>query len=300
MIDVSDTSSNRRDQIANFAEVLRNAKARRGVFEAVYFGPKPFKTIQEIAKFTNYNQKRVAEIACPLAREKLFEQFRVKVGGRRVTAYRKIRFVAANKVKILKLAQSYKKLGQYHTKTNPISLTKSRQRIVIRTPFLVRTKFIRIEDIKEFSRSGRVDSKRAPLAPTRLSELCIKKGFLRLLGENKVPKDWGGENNDIFTTRLTLFGKKRRAAFALKGPAKKGPLVPKMMGKNGDQIQRLFDTPAEVFFVQYEGEVKESIFKLMEDLARAKAIFGNCIYWGVIDEVATQRLRYAYPRIFHK
>lgn len=33
--------------------------------------------------------------------------------------------------------------------------------------------------------------------------------------------------------------------------------MPGMMGKNGDQIQRLFNTPADVFFVQYEGEVKE-------------------------------------------
>jgi len=106
----------------------------------------------------------------------------------------------------------------------------------------------------------------------------------------------GGESNDIFTDRVTLFGKKRRAGFALKGPAKKGALVPAKMGKNGDQIQRLFNTPASVFLVQYEGEVKESVYKLMEELAKARAITGGEIFWGVIDDDATKRLRKAYCR----
>src|SRR6266852_1195312 len=38
-------------------------------------------------------------------------------------------------------------------------------------------------------------------------------------------------------------------------PATTGPLVPGKMGKNGDQIQRLFGSPAQVFFVQYEEEI---------------------------------------------
>ena len=70
------------------------------------------------------------------------------------------------------------------------------------------------------------------------------------------------------------------------------------MGKNGDQIQRLFDTPASVFIVQYEGEVKESIYKLMEELAKARAITGGEIFWCVIDGDATKRLRKAYARVF--
>jgi len=92
----------------------------------------------------------------------------------------------------------------------------------------------------------------------------------------------------------------RRAAFALKGPAKTGALVPGKMGKNGDQVQRLFDTPASIFIVQYEGEVKESIYKLMEELAKARAITGGEIFWCVIDGDATKRLRKAYPRAFRK
>jgi hypothetical protein len=302
MINVSDSSSHRRDQIANFAEILRNAEAKQKVFKAVYRGKQRSKTIGEIAKATGYTPKRVAEIAGPLARgEKLFEQDRARHDGRSTTVYRKLPFVVANRSKILSLAADRKRLERYHTKTNPkinvtVRLSKG-QKISVRSPFPARSKFIHVEDVKEFSKARKIKSV-AGLRTARLSEAKTKAGILKLLGETKTPKDWGGEINDIFTDRVTVAGKRRRAAFALKGPAKKGALVPGKMGKNGDQIQRLFDSPASVFFVQYEGEVKESIYKLMEDLAKAKAIVGGQIFWGVIDDDATKRLRKAYPKTF--
>ncbi len=152
----------------------------------------------------------------------------------------------------------------------------------------------------QFSKVKAVRSIPQKLAPERLAEKEVKTGLLRLLKETKVPKDWGGESNDIFTTKLKIAGRTRRAAFALKGPAKKGPLVPGMMGKNGDQIQRLFASPAEVFFVQYEDEIKESVVALMEQLATARAALGEEVLFGVIDKDDTYRLRLAYPRAFHR
>jgi hypothetical protein len=304
MADVSDTSSHRRDQIANFAEILKNAPAKQKVFKAVYRGKKRSKTIGEVAKATGYSAKRVAEIAGPLARgEKLFEQDRARHDGRMTTVYKKLPFVVANRPRILSLARNPHQLDRYHTKTNPKIKVNVRiprgHKVAMTVPFRVRSKFIRVEDISEFSKAGKVRST-AGLTPVRLSEARTKKAILKLLGETKMPKDWGGENNDIFTDRVTLFGKKRRGAFALKGPAKKGALVPGKMGTNGDQIQRLFDTPASAFLVQYEGEVKESIYKLMEELAKARAITAGEIFWGVIDDDATKRLRKAYPRAFQK
>lgn len=303
MADVSDTSSNRRDQIANFAEILSSAPARQEVFSAIYRGKKGTKTIGEIAEATGYSAKRVAEIAHPLARgEKLFEQDRERHDGKVTTVYRKIPFVTRNRQQILSRARGGRRaLERYHTKTNPkinvnVRFAKG-HKVSVRVPFKVRSKFIRIEDLKEFSKAkgvGSIDG----LSPPRLSEARTKAGILELLGETKTPKDWGGENNDIFTDRATLFGKKRRAAFALKGPAKSGALVPAKMGKNGDQIQRLFDTPASIFIVQYEGEVKESIYKLMEELAKARAITSGEVFWCVVDDAATKRLRKAYPRSF--
>src|ERR1700674_1607833 len=263
MANVSDSSSHRREQIANFAEILRNSPARQKIFKAVYRGKQRSKTIGEIARATGYSAKRVAEIAGPIARgEKLFEQGRARHDGRMTTVYKKIDFVVTNRSKILDLALHKNKLAAFHTKSNPkinVHFNKD-QKITVRVPFRIRSESIRVEDIKEFSKTGRIKAT-SHMRPARLPEKKMKQGILQLLGETKTPKDWGGENNDIFTDRITLFGKKRRAAFALKGPAKKGALVPKMMGKNGDQIQRLFDLPATVFIGQFEGEVKESIFK---------------------------------------
>jgi len=306
MVDVSDSPSHRRDQIANFAEILRNAEARQRVFEAIYRGKQAVKTIREVAKATGYDTKRVATIAHPLARgEKVFEQLRQfdSVIAKVTTAYKKIPFVSRNKTKILSLARKKDTLEKFHTKTNPkikvnVLLGKGRK-VTVKVPFRVRAKFIRVEEIEEFAKTKAVASVFG-LSPARLSESKVKQGILSLLGETKIPKDWGGESNDIFTDRVTVARKKQRAAFALKGPAKTGPLVPGKMGKNGDQIQRLFDSPATVFVVQYEGEVKESVYKLMEELAKAKAILGGDIFWTVIDDDATKRLRKAYPRAFEK
>jgi hypothetical protein len=70
------------------------------------------------------------------------------------------------------------------------------------------------------------------------------------------------------------------------------------MGKNGDQIQRLFASPAQVFFVQYEEQIKESILDLMRTHAVAKAVSEGRVFYGVIDMRDTYRLRLAYPKAF--
>lgn len=292
----TDTPSHRRDQIANFADILKNAPARQKVFEAVYFGKKNTKLASEIAATTSFTQKRVTMIAKPLCREGLFEQGRAKHQGQSHTVYTKIGFVESNKAKILKLARNKKQLAGYHTKTNP--KTTATKVLQVRVPFLPKTQFVTVGDIDQFSKVKKVKKIPAALNPERLPEKAVKTGILKLLHEVKVPKDWGGETNDVFSVRLKISGKQKRAAFALKGPAKKGPLVPGMMGKNGDQIQRLFSSPADVFFVQYEEEITESVIGLMEQLAKVKALLGGKVWFGIIDRDATYRLRIAYPKAF--
>jgi len=195
MTNVSDTSSHRRDQIANFAEILKNAPAKQKVFNAVYRGKKRSKTIGEIAKATGYSAKRVAEIAGPLAHgEKLFEQDRARHDGRRTTVYKKLPFIVANRTRILSLAKNPDQLDRYHTKTNPkfkatIPIPKG-HKIAVTVPFRIRSKFIRIEDVAEFSQAKKVEST-GGLIPDRLSEARTKTAILKLLGETKMPKDWG-------------------------------------------------------------------------------------------------------------
>jgi hypothetical protein len=297
-LQVSDTASNRRDQIANFAEILRKAPSRQKIFRAVYHGKKRSKTVQEIADATKkFTAKRVTEIAKPLVREKLFDQARERIDGSMLTVYRKNEFVASNRRKILQLARDKKRLGGYHTKTNPVG-SRAAKKLVLRLPFIPKTRFIAVDDIEQFSRVKKIKNIPERLNPERLPERSVKRGILRVLQEAKNPKDWGGESNDIFSVKLRVRGSRRRAAFALKGPAKKGILVPAMMGKNGDQIQRLFGSPADVFFVQYEGEIAESVVTLMEQLAKARAVLGGEILFGIIDRDDTYRLRLAFPRAF--
>lgn len=292
---VTDTASNRRDQIANFSELLAKSPAKRAVFEEIYRGKKKTKTVKEIAQRTPYSAKRVTELCKPLATEGLFLQERERVNGKSFTVYRKIDFVAANRRQILGLAANKRKLDRFHTKTNPRGSAKAGYTITLRSPTRPKTKFITIDEVDQFAKAKKIKPSNQALNPPRLSELATKRGIVKLLGLAKVPKDWGGESNDIFTTSLKIKGRRRRAAFALKGPAKKGPLVPSMMGKNGDQIQRLFDSPAEVFFVQYEGEIKESVIKEMEAFARIKSALSSEVLYGTIDEGDTRRLRLAYP-----
>ncbi|MGI0011529.1 MAG: hypothetical protein ACREAE_09030, partial [Nitrosopumilaceae archaeon] len=67
------------------------------------------------------------------------------------------------------------------------------------------------------------------------------------------------------------------------------------MGKNGDQILRMFRSPANVFFVQFVGQIDENVLSLMEQLAIAKSYAtGNQIFYGIIDGSDTSRIFEAY------
>jgi hypothetical protein len=295
VINVSDNASHRKDQIENLTELLTNAPTRQALVKAVNFGKKRLKSVGELAAKLSITPKRVTEIGKPLVNH-AFTQERILEHGRMTTAYAK--FDRHRDVKeALKQANDKKRRDAYHTKSNP-KITVAGQIITIKAPFKPRVYSLSVEEVKEFQKVKSVKNIPAELSPPRLPEAIVKKGIVKLLGEKLDPKDWGGELDDIFTTRATIKGKRRRAAFALKGPAKKGPLVPKMMGKNGDQIQRLFSSPAQAFFVQYEGEIKESIVDLMARLAMAKAVTETEVYYGVIDLTDTYRLRLAYPREF--
>ncbi|MGH9774701.1 MAG: hypothetical protein ACRD50_07115 [Candidatus Acidiferrales bacterium] len=295
-LQVSDSASHRRDQIANFAEILKNAPSRQTIFEAVYYGKKRTKSAGEIATATGFSQKRVTMIAKRLSRERLFDQSRERIEESNQTVYRKLDFVESNKHKIMSLARSKKQREGYHTKTNPrVGVVTS---VKLRVPFLPQTRFISIDDVDQFAKAKKIRTVPNKLTPERLPERTVKFGILRLLRELKFPKDWGGETNDIFSVKLRIHGRARRAAFALKGPSKKGTLSPGMMGKNGDQIQRLFNSPADVFFVQYEGEIAQSVIELMEELAKARALLSGKVHFGVINRDDTYRLRLAFPKAF--
>jgi len=300
VLNVSDSASHRRDQIDNLADLFKNAPTRQALAKAVNFGKKRVKSVGELAaKLSSefrktITAKRITEIGKPLV-NLAFTQERIVENGRKTTAYAKLDQHRVREA--LKLANNKKKREAYHTKSRP-KITVMGTTVTIKALFKPKVKTVYLDDVKEFRKVKSVKKMPPTMSPPRLPEAVVKKGIVKLLGEELDPKDWGGESNDIFTTRVTINGKRKRAAFALKGPATTGPLVPGKMGKNGDQIQRLFGSPAQVFFVQYEEEIKESVVYLMAQLAMAKALTEREVYYGVIDMTDTYRLRLAYPQAF--
>src|SRR3972149_3950478 len=105
--------------------------------------------------------------------------------------------------------------------------------------------------------------------------------------------------SERYACRVTFRGKRIGAAFAFKGRGTRKKLTPRDMGKTGNQIQRLFTSPAELFFVQYVGQIDESVVEQMHTAAVSKSYStGKEIYYGIIDGADTMRLITAYPKSF--
>lgn len=288
---VSDFASNAADQIAYAADKIGRSKQRAAVFEAICFGKKKRKTVADVVARTKLPRKRVLEEAAKLANAHLIEKAR-EDGA---VVYYKLPALCANRKKILELAGSKEKLENYPTKVRPKT---SGPTIKIELPAdAVRARHISVDDIDAFAAVRNVAD---PTPRQPLPETVFKRGVQQVIGEEGTFSDWGGESNDLFTTRLDLIGKRRIGAFAFKGPGTSGKLTPGKMGKNGDQIQRLFQGPAEVFLVQYHGQIDQAVLDLMAQLAMAKSVSdGREVWYGVIDGRDTRRLIDAYPDAFN-
>jgi len=100
-----------------------------------------------------------------------------------------------------------------------------------------------------------------------ISEEKVKTAFARIVGEPLVPKDWGGEYSDLFTTHVLVGGERVATAFAFKGPAKFSEMTFAHLGKNGDQVERLFAEPADLVIVQHCHLIHRSVRAVMRAFA---------------------------------
>jgi hypothetical protein len=291
-ITVSDARSNPNDQIAHAAKVLGRSPQRRAVFGAIHRGKARIKSVSEIQASTELPRKRVLEEAVKLVKQHIVTQT-TKNGE---IAYERDEFFSAQRDRILKLASNAADLKKFPTKYNqgvrsPI--------LTIKVPRqLINTAYLTIDSIASFEKAWPISPPTEPLA---LPERTFKSGLLNVLRQRGTFNDWGGEQNDIYSTnlRVKVGGQRLRAAFGLKGPGARGKLTPKKMGKNGDQIQRLFQSSAEVFIVQYWGDVDQSVVAQMTEFAKAKSVSEGCkIWYGVIDGADSDRLALAYPTAF--
>jgi hypothetical protein len=147
------------------------------------------------------------------------------------------------------------------------------------------------EEIEQFANMGR--SWAPPFE--QLSKLkdfperTIKELMCKLLGEVEVPRDWSGEESDLFSANLVIQGHRRTGAFLLKGPAAFHPMQIADCGKNGDQIYRLFNIPADVYIIQHCHAVTPAVRKTVEAFALTRYLVAPCNYI-VMDGLATARL----------
>lgn len=98
-------------------------------------------------------------------------------------------------------------------------------------------------------------------------ERQVKAVLARLLGEQHVPADWGGETDDLYTSQLLVDGRQHSAAFLLKGPARFSPMTIAHLGRNGDQVIRLARTPAQLLVLVHCHRVRPEVIAMLEDVA---------------------------------
>ena len=293
-LSVSDVRSSPSDQIGHAVEVLGHSRQRLAIFKAIYRGKKRVKTVNEIATETGLNRIRVLQEGRLLADNQIVKQ--VRAAG--ITAYEKDPFYKAQKKKILRLTQDPVAFANLPTKTRPQAVWPKSVTIRIPGP-RIQARYITIDDIDSFGRVARIRVE--PGEYTAMAESRFKNGIAKILGEGGKFKDWGGERNDLYTNRVRISGRRLPAAFAFKGVGTRGILTPRLMGKNGDQIQRLFKTAACVFIVQYWGQVDESVVEQLAEFAKAKsATEGSLVFYGVIDGGDSNRLLKAYPLAFRR
>jgi hypothetical protein len=284
---VSDFLSNHNDQLVTAAKIVGKSKDRQKVFEAIYKGKSQIKTVDTIKSITGLSNIRILQEGgkmAPLLVEKVTGGYKKKVEFS--TRYRKILAMAKDKTKMDRVPTKTKPRGNSGKYTVNISFPKGADR----------AEFIEVESIDSFSKIKHATSF---IDTTAFGEEKIKKGFQKIVGETGTFKDWGGERSDLYTTRFLLKNKRIPTAIAFKGHGTKGKLVPAKMGKNGDQIGRLFSEPAQLFLVVYNGQIDSSIISQMKAFAIATALGGNKkIYFGIIDGNDLGRLVSVYPTSF--
>ena len=294
-IHIRNVGGDKNEQIMSAVESICRSVPRLEVFEAICKGKKKEKSVSWIRENTSLkSNKRVTEVAKILVKDEVIHQLDYKVDGE--TGYTKIDFLCNHKNKILKLIKDKNARKKFPTKYNPKnSVSTKLMKINVNIPQkIIQIKSISIQEIDEFSKIKKIKSMEYDLEK---NEDDIKELFKKIIGERGIFKDWPGEKNDLFTY-VKINGKKHLAAFAFKGKSKKtiSKLRPKDMGKHGDQVERLFSSPAEIFFVQFVGQIDESMVKTMVDQATLKSIYNKKIYYGIIDGSDTSKIFAKYEK----
>lgn len=287
-------SATSEETIQKIATELSKSDRKYRVFEAIYSGGNKPKDAVALSATTSLSEMAVLQLATPMAHQQYFETLKEK--GR--VAFRKYRHINAVKHRILRLAKNPSRLKDHVSSRTPRSTVSVQVDLRKRTEISVREAFI--DDVEEFGDVQDLKPADLPtLTPPRLPEKIFKYGVASVLGNAGKFQDWGGEKNDLYSSNVTIGGRCISTAFAFKGPATAPPLTIAKLGKNGDQIPRLFSTTAEAFFVQFEGDIEEAVKgEMLTHAIRKSHETGKEILYGVIAREDSHRLRVRYESHF--
>ncbi len=130
------------------------------------------------------------------------------------------------------------------------------------------------------------------------SEDFIQMALERILAVSLHKKDWGGEQNDLYTANTIINGARYSTAFLLKGNGLKvKEMQIKHCGANGDQILRLCRSPAKLLIVQYVGNISEAIIADIDGKVRQLRADGKDAWYCIMDGQDTARVLRAYGEI---
>ncbi len=101
------------------------------------------------------------------------------------------------------------------------------------------------------------------------SEDSVQTALERILSVPFHKKDWGGEQNDLYTANLAVNGSRHETAFLLKGNGLRSATMEiKHCGANGDQIWRLCTSPARLYVIQFVGTISEAVISDIDGKVR--------------------------------
>jgi hypothetical protein len=280
-------------KIEEISLYLSGSEDRQIVYKTIYSGGAKPKSARDIAKLTGLSEIRILQMATSMSNHGYVGK--VRIDGN--VKYYKYRDLVPKRDHILALARNKKRLKAVkNAKSGAITVTVN----VPKPAQAIRVNLITIDDIENFTKVKKITFANAnELKPKRLREKVFKYGLAKILGETGEFQDWGGEKNDLYSINLKINGKRFKSAIALKGIATKSPLTLKKLGKNANQIPHLFESTAEVFLIQFEGQIAEEVIEQMETYAiRKSKESGKLIRYGVIGGDDSARLRIAYPKCF--
>jgi hypothetical protein len=130
------------------------------------------------------------------------------------------------------------------------------------------------------------------------SEDSIQSALERILSVPMHKKDWGGEQNDLYTGNVLIAGARRETAFLLKGNGLRNATMEiRHCGANGDQLLRLCNSPARLFIVQFVGNISEAVVADIDGKIRQARTAGRDAWYCIMDGQDTARVLKAYGEL---